>query len=68
MYVNISQIVNQFHTDSFNQHFELDSLDEVRLVVKNLKKGKAVGVDGIFNEVFKYGGDRVCGNYTMEFF
>lgn len=34
------------------------TLNEVEVVVKNLKRGKAVGVDGIFNEVFKYGGSQ----------
>ena len=41
---------------------ELDqeiTLEEVRKAVSQLKRGKAVGVDGVMNEVFKYGGDRV---------
>ncbi|KMQ82179.1 axoneme-associated protein [Lasius niger] len=32
---------------------------EVRKVVKKLKKGKATGVDGVPNEVWKFGGKRM---------
>ena len=31
----------------------------MRKAVNKLKRGKAVGVDGVMNEVFKYGGDQV---------
>ena len=40
---------------------------EVQRVVNELKRGKAVGIDGIMNEVFKYGGDRVT-HYLWKFF
>jgi len=36
------------------------TLCEVKSVIKNLKRGKAVGIDGIMNEVFKYSGDEVA--------
>ena len=61
-YVHIGQEVDKFYLQSFDTKFELDipiSIDEVRIAVKKLKKGKAVGIDGIPNEAFKYGGDQV---------
>ena len=59
-YYQIKQSVNDFYFTSFKNPFALDypiSLEEVRVVVKELRKGKAVGVDGLFNEIWKYGGD-----------
>jgi hypothetical protein len=35
------------------------TLQEVQLAISKLKKGKAVGVDGMFNEIFKCGGEQV---------
>src|SRR6185437_11662965 len=69
-YKQIKGVIPGFERDSLDIKFELDypiSLEEVRLVVKKLRNGKAVGLDGIFNEVFKFGGDQVLiifGNYT----
>ena len=41
---------------------ELDgpiSPQEIQLAVKELKKGKACGVDGVINEILKYGGSQM---------
>jgi hypothetical protein len=35
------------------------TLQEVQLAISKLKKGKAVGLDGMFNEIFKCGGEQV---------
>lgn len=34
------------------------SKEEIRLVIRNLKEGKAVGIDGIPNEAWRYGGEQ----------
>ena len=59
-YYQIKQSVNQFQVESFTTNFALDypiSLEEVRCAIKKLRKGKAVGIDGLFNEIWKYGGE-----------
>jgi hypothetical protein len=33
------------------------TLDEIKTAIRLLKNGKAVGCDGIMNEVLKFGGD-----------
>ena len=47
------------------------TLAEVQRAVKRLQKGKAVGVDGLMNEVFKYGGevmlDSLCKLFNFVF-
>jgi hypothetical protein len=35
------------------------TLEEVKKAIKELKRGKAVGVDNYMNEIFMYGGERV---------
>ena len=59
-YYQIKQSVNQFQVESFTTNFALDypiSLEEVGCAIKKLRKGKAVGIDGLFNEIWKYGGE-----------
>ena len=61
-YAQVKESIKDFEVQSFENKFELDNpitLEEVKLAVRKLKKGKAVGVDGLFNEIFKYGGDEV---------
>ena len=43
------------------------SLDEVKAAIHKLKRGKAVGIDGIMNEVFKFSGDQVA-TYLWKLF
>jgi len=33
--------------------------EEIEKVVRGLKEGKAMGIDGIPNEVWKFGGERI---------
>ncbi len=35
------------------------SIEEVRRAIKQLKRGKAVGVDNYMNEIFMYGGEKI---------
>ncbi len=35
------------------------SLREVKQIINTLSNGKAAGEDGIYNEILKYGGDKV---------
>ena len=61
-YVHIKEKVRRYQEESLDCKFELDypiTLEEVKKAVKGLKNGKAVGIDGIFNEVWKFGGDSV---------
>ena len=63
-YEKVKSTVENLNQESKNSNFnnlQIDSeitLEEVESAIKKLKKGKAVGVDGIFNEVFKFGGDQ----------
>ena len=60
-YYQIKHSVNEFELASRKGSFALDypiSLEEVQAVVKKLRNGKAVGVDGLFNEIWKHGGDQ----------
>jgi hypothetical protein len=60
-YSQIKEKVARYQVESFDKKFELDypiSLAEVKKAIHKLKKGKAVGIDGIFNEVLKFGGDQ----------
>ncbi len=59
---HINNQVNKMSLESYNHSCILDQpikLEEVKIAVDNLKNGKAVGLDGLFNEMFKYGGDKV---------
>jgi hypothetical protein len=61
-YQQIKKAVSQYEIYSFDTKSDLDrpiTLLEVQKVVSKLKKGKAVGIDGISNEILKYGGDKV---------
>ena len=50
---------------SFNLTLDREiSLEEAQQAVKELKKGKAVGIDGIMNEVFKLPGGGVFMEIT----
>ena len=55
-YVHIKDLVSQYQSASLScSHVDLDkpiSLVEVQSVVKNLKKGKAVGINGIIMNEF----------------
>ena len=33
---------------------------EIQAAIKNLKRGKATGIDKYMNEIFMYGGDKVA--------
>src|SRR5690242_12945540 len=60
MYILV--IVTSFMNQSLLTNCILDiplTLLEVKHAVSKLQKGKAVGIDGIMNEVFKYGGEQV---------
>lgn len=60
-YSQIKEKVARYQIDSFDSSFELDypiTLAEVKKAVHKLKKGKAVGIDGIFNKVWKFDGDQ----------
>ena len=60
-YQQISAVVKD-HPVIATDNKDLDqqiTLEEVRNAVNKLKRGKAVGIDGVMNEVFKYGGDQV---------
>jgi len=49
---------------------ELDQeirLQEVKIAISNAKRGKAVGIDGIMNEVFKYGNEQTT-TYLWKLF
>lgn len=44
--------------------------EEVRRIIERFKKGKASEKDGVPNEVWKYGGERVvdwCGDFIVGF-
>ena len=42
-------------------------LEEIRAAIKLLRRGKAVGIDGMFNEAFKYGGENLT-EATLKLF
>ncbi len=56
--------VDENETLDFNQPI---LLSEVSRAIKSLRKGKAVGVDGIFNEIFMYGGESLV-SATWKFY
>ena len=69
-YHGIKQKVAQYQVDSFKNNFVLDypiKVEEVKKAVQKLKKGKAVGIDGFFNEIWKFGGDHVV-DYLCKFY
>jgi len=73
-YVHINDRINQFQQQSTSTQCTLDhsiTLEEVQKAIKKLKKGKAVGLDGMFNEIFKYGGEKVSeyiyGKYIKRY-
>ncbi len=69
-YEQINSQVRDFEEESRGSQFILDhpiTLEEVQDAIKKLKKGKAVGVDGIFNEVFKCGDEQVA-TYLWKLF
>ena len=35
------------------------TFEEVQIIAKRLKNGKALGVDGIVNEILRFGGDNM---------
>ncbi|XP_071572354.1 uncharacterized protein [Temnothorax nylanderi] len=51
--------------DGNRQEEEEIELEEVRNVIKKLKTGKAIGNDGILNEAWKYGGEKMV-NWIWE--
>jgi len=59
----VDEEVMQMHTRSLiHQEDELGrpiSLEEVKSITHELQNGKAAGVDGIVNEIIKYGGDKM---------
>ena len=59
---HINQKVDSFLVQSSQYQSTLDnpiSLEEAQNAIKKLEKGKSGGVDGFFNEILKYGGDKV---------
>ncbi len=69
-YVHIKGKVKQFLNQSYQNNSILDTpftLEEVKTAISNLGKGKAVGLDGIMNEIFKYGGEMVAV-YLLKFY
>ena len=69
-YIHIKEKVKQFVNLSYHNECILDTpftLEEVKSAISNLGKGKAVGLDGIMNEVFKYGGEMVAV-YLLKFY
>ena len=61
-YENINAKIQSLTHDSLNYDmiFNKDiTLDEVKKVMHDLKRGKAVGIDGIMNEVLKYVGEKL---------
>ena len=42
-------------------------LEEIKAAIKLLRRGKAVGIDGMFNEAFKYGGEKLI-EATLKLF
>lgn len=69
-YVHIKEKVKQFVNLSYQNECILDTpftLEEVKSAISNLGKGKAVGLDGIMNEVFKYGGEMIAV-YLLKFY
>ena len=59
-YNSVNNVVDQCYAHSFvckNEDLDFPvQLDEVEEVVKKLKNGKAMGLNNIMNEVFKFGG------------
>ena len=52
----LSEVVRVRVNDDANDELEV-SVEDVRMAVKKLKKGKSPGVDGITSEMLKYGGE-----------
>jgi hypothetical protein len=55
--------VDKFQLASHNTQSVLDqpiTFEEVKHVIKKIKSGKAVGLDGMFNELFIFGGEQVA--------
>jgi hypothetical protein len=62
-YVHIRDRVKEFYHQSLTGNCILDdpfTLEEIKLAIGRAKKGKSVGIDGIMNETFMYGGDMVA--------
>ena len=61
----------EFNTESFfnySEHLDREvELGEVQLAIKKLSKNKAVGIDGIMNEVFIFGGEVAAKNLQILF-
>ena len=72
-YLHINEVVSDHLTLNptlVDNKSTLDSsitLEEVKLAIRDLKRGKAVGIDGIMNEVFKYSGELVA-TYLWKLF
>ena len=70
-YVHINSQVRDFQTQSLvSKGSILDqpiSLEEVKQAIGKLKRGKAVGIDGLFNEIFMEGEDQVAQRLWLLF-
>ena len=59
---NVEDEIEDMMRKSYDHKEDLDrqiSVKEVEKIVKRLKNGKASGVDGIVNEILKFGGDNM---------